>query len=75
LAQARAIENQAFMIACNGRGAHSGVVLGGHSIVVNPRGEVIAHASGTDEFVDAEIDVALVDQWREAFPVLADRRK
>lgn len=75
LAQARAIENQAFMIACNGRGAHAGVVLGGHSIVVNPRGEIIAHASATDEYVDAEIDVDSVDQWRTSFPVLADRRK
>jgi predicted amidohydrolase len=75
LAQARAIENQAFVIACNGRGSHAGVTLGGHSIVVNPRGDVVAIASQTDEFIDAEIDIAMVDQWRESFPVLADRRK
>ncbi|MEY2634767.1 MAG: hypothetical protein RIS75_707 [Actinomycetota bacterium] len=74
LAQARAIENQAYVVACNGRGAHAGVVLGGHSIVVNPRGEIIAHASESDEYLDAEIDIDLVDQWRSAFPVLADRR-
>jgi predicted amidohydrolase len=75
LTQARAIENQAFMIACNGRGTAGGVTLGGNSVVVGPRGEIIAQASADDEFIDAEIDVAAVAEWRAAFPVLADRRQ
>lgn len=74
LTQARAIENQAFVIACNGRGTAGGVTLGGRSVVVSPKGDVIAQASATDEYVDAEIDVALIDEWRAAFPVLDDRR-
>jgi predicted amidohydrolase len=75
LTQARAIENQAFMIACNGRGTAGGVTLGGNSIVVGPRGDVLAQAGADDEFIDAEIDVESVDQWRTVFPVLADRRQ
>lgn len=75
LTQARAIENQAFMIACNGRGTAGGVTLGGNSVVISPRGEVIAQASADDEFIDAEIDVAAVTEWRGAFPVLEDRRQ
>lgn len=75
LTQARAIENQAFVIACNGRGTAGGVTLGGSSMVVSPKGDVIAQASASDEYVDAQIDVALVSEWRAAFPVLADRRQ
>ncbi len=75
LTQARAIENQAFVIACNGRGTAGGVTLGGRSVVVSPKGDIIAQASATDEYIDAEIDVTLVDEWRAAFPVLEDRRR
>ena len=65
LTQARAIENQAFVVACNGRGAAGGVTLGGRSVVVSPKGDIVAQASADDEFIDAEIDIAMVDQWRE----------
>ena len=74
LTQARAIENQAFMIACNGRGSHAGITLGGYSVVVDPKGNVIAQANSADDYVDAVIDIAIVEQWRADFPVLADRR-
>jgi predicted amidohydrolase len=73
LNQARAIENQSFVVACNGRGTHAGVTLGGNSMVVSPKGEVLARANIDDEFIDAEINAAEVQQWREAFPVLKDR--
>ena len=45
-----------------------------NSSLVNPRGDVVALATGDDEYIDAEIDIAMVDQWRASFPVLADRR-
>lgn len=73
LNRARAIENQTFVIACNGRGVQGEVTLGGQSLVVAPTGEVITRASQTDEYIDAEIDVTAVAQWREQFPVLKDR--
>ena len=75
LNRARAIENQTFVIACNGRGVQGEVTLGGQSLVVAPTGEVITRASQTDEYIDAEIDVTAVAQWREQFPVLKDRIK
>ncbi|MGV9250790.1 nitrilase-related carbon-nitrogen hydrolase, partial [Streptomyces sp. NPDC003697] len=44
LAQARAVENQAFVLACGTAGTHAGVRQAGHSIVVDPWGEVLAEA-------------------------------
>lgn len=38
LAQARAVENQAFVLACGTAGTHAGVPQAGHSIVVDPWG-------------------------------------
>ncbi len=73
LTQARAIENQAWVIACNAVGTQPGdVVLGGHSTVVDPQGTVLARAGGEEEIVYAEIDPGLAGQWRADFPVLAD---
>jgi predicted amidohydrolase len=73
LNRARAIENQAWVIACNGRGTHAGVTLGGNSLVISPKGEVVAQASPDDEYIDATIDVSQVVEWRKNFPVLEDR--
>lgn len=74
LLKARAIENQAFVIATNGRGTINEVTLAGQSIVIDPTGKVIAHANSDDEFIDAEIDLGLVKKWRTDFPVQKDRK-
>lgn len=73
LLRARAIEDLAWVVACNGVGTHRGVTLGGHSAVIDPRGEVIAEAGGGEEILRAEVDPTAVIAWREAFPALADR--
>ena len=74
LARARAIENQAWVVACNTGGEHNGVAMGGASVVVDPRGTVVAEAGDDEEILYAEVDPAAVREWRLAFPVLADRR-
>lgn len=73
LAQARAIENQAWVIACNGVGSHAGITLGGHSIVVDPQGVIAAEAGDEETVLYAEIEPGRAREWREAFPVLSDR--
>lgn len=73
LLQARAIENQALTIACNARGRNGDVVLGGQSMIVDARGNVIVQGGPDDEFVDASVDPSDVQAWRSEFPVLADR--
>ncbi|MFP3989131.1 carbon-nitrogen family hydrolase [Streptomyces sp. E11-3] len=73
LAQARAVENQAYVLACGTAGTHAGVEQAGHSIVVDPWGEVLAEAGPGDEVLTVDIDPAKVATTRKQFPVLRDR--
>ncbi|TDT35339.1 putative amidohydrolase [Streptomyces sp. BK208] len=73
LAQARAVENQAFVLACGTAGTHAGVPQAGHSIVVDPWGEVLAQAGADEEVLTVEFDPAKVARTREQFPALKDR--
>lgn len=74
LAQARAVENQAYVLACGSAGTHAGVQQAAHSIVVDPWGEVLAEAGADEEVLTADIDPALVARTRKQFPALKDRR-
>lgn len=74
LGRARAIENQAFVVQCNTGGTHAGVVLGGHSQIISPRGEVLAQAGAGEEVLAVDIDLDELAEYRRAFPVLNDRR-
>ena len=74
LGRARAVENQCFVLACNTAGTHAGVIMGGHSVVVGPTGEVLAEAGEDQQILTVEIDLDDVERTRSAFPVLADRR-
>ena len=71
--RARAHENLAFLISCNCAGENAGKRYGGHSMVVDPWGKVLAEGGEGGEIVTAEIDPAQVEQARKEFPVLADR--
>ncbi|WP_369196982.1 carbon-nitrogen family hydrolase [Streptomyces djakartensis] len=73
LAQARAVENQSFVVACATAGTHAGVPQAGHSIVVDPWGEVLAEAGAGEEVLTVEFDPGKVAATREQFPALKDR--
>ncbi|MEU2435053.1 carbon-nitrogen family hydrolase [Streptomyces rubradiris] len=73
LARARAVENQAFVLACGTAGTHAGVPQAGHSIVVDPWGEVLAEAGPGEEVLTVDIDPAKPAATREQFPALKDR--
>jgi predicted amidohydrolase len=75
LVRARAIENQAFVIAPGqaGRQPPDGESYG-NSMIVDPWGVVLARAAGEGEcFVAAELDLARQDEVREKLPSLANR--
>jgi predicted amidohydrolase len=74
LTAARAIENQAWLLACNEVGDQGGVRLGGHSTAVSPTGEVVARAGEAPDVVIVEVDPDAAPRWREQFPVLEDIR-
>ncbi len=71
---ARAIENQMYVVACNRVGDDRKSTFCGHSMVVNPWGQIIAEGLQKEELVKATIDLRLVDEVRGIIPVFSDRR-
>jgi predicted amidohydrolase len=75
LVRARAIENQAFLIAANQVGSHpGGFQSGGRSMIVDPWGLVLAQAPDREGHVLADLDLERQRETRERLPALANRR-
>jgi deaminated glutathione amidase len=75
LLRARAIENQCYVIAPAQGGRHeNGRRTWGHSMVVDPWGEVVAVLPEGEGVVTAELDAARIAQVRAQLPALAHRR-
>jgi predicted amidohydrolase len=75
LLQARAIENQAYVIGCNRVGtAGDGSEHVGDSRIVSPMGELLATAAGVETILLADVDAAEVRATRDRFRFLLDRR-
>jgi deaminated glutathione amidase len=75
LLRARAIENQAFIIAPNQVGeAPPHFSSFGHSTIVDPWGAVLAIAPDEECFAAADLDLAAQEQVRHSLPSLANRR-
>lgn len=73
LARARAVESQAYVLACCTAGTHAGVGQAGHSMVIDPWGTVVAEAGPDEEVLQADLDPGQVTTIRAGFPVLRDR--
>ena len=76
LLRSRAIENGAFMIAAaQGGEMEDGRSTYGHSLIINPWGEVIAQVAGEDPGIAlAEIDTREVNAARDKIPNLVNNR-
>jgi predicted amidohydrolase len=74
LARARAIENLAYVVACNAAGSQRGQTLLGNSLVVDPWGTPVARAGDAEQILYADLDLNRVHDWRDRFPSLHDRR-
>ena len=75
LLRARAIENQAFVLAPNQFGqAPPHYESYGHSMIADPWGTVLAEAPDGEGFVTAELDLAGQDRIRAELPSLSSRR-
>jgi predicted amidohydrolase len=75
LLRARAVENQAYVIAPAQGGTHeNGRRTWGHSIVVDPWGEVVAVRDEGEGMAIAEIDRTRIDGVRQQLPALTHRR-
>ena len=71
LLRARAIENQAYVIAANQCGTTNGLETYGNSMIINPWGEIMARASSDqEEIIHAELNMQDLKKIREALPAL-----
>jgi predicted amidohydrolase len=75
--RARAIEAQAFVIAAAQVGRHEdGRETYGHSLIVNPWGEVLLDMGGeTPGLALCDIDLARIAEVRAQVPALANRQQ
>lgn len=74
LLRARAIETQSYVVAAAQAGHHNETrVSYGHSIVINPWGEIVAELGGDfkgPEIATATIDLSLVERIRREVPLI-----
>lgn len=74
LLQARAIENQAYVVGVNRAGNDPHYAYGGRSLIVDPHGEILADAGDREGLIQAKLDLANLHKYREGLPFLADMR-
>mgnify|MGYP005860622651 CR=1 FL=1 len=70
----RAIENVAYLAACNHSGKEDQVVYAGGSCIVDPRGNIVAEAGEDENIISVELDRELFISARQNTPFLRDRR-
>ena len=71
---ARAIENQMYVVACNRVGSTPDSTYPGHSLIIDPWGEIIAEGGENEEILCGSIDLSNVEKVRNQIPVFQDRR-
>jgi predicted amidohydrolase len=75
LLRARAIENSIFIVAPNQCGTNEeNRSTYGHSLVVNPWGEIISEATDSEMVLNCEIDLKSVEKYQNSIPVLKHDR-
>ncbi|MFC4546961.1 carbon-nitrogen family hydrolase [Paenactinomyces guangxiensis] len=74
LNQARAIENQMYVVAVNRVGEGGGNQFFGHSMVIDPWGNVLIEGGDEESILTVEIDLSEVERVRRKIPVFEDRR-
>jgi len=74
LLRARAIENQAWVVAVNRVGEGGRLSYSGDSAIIDPMGVVVAEASEQEALLLADVTPDAVRHARETFPFLRDRR-
>lgn len=73
LTQARAIENQCYVVGANSAGSDGVISYGGNSVVFDPFGRLLASDGHNKEaLVEVDISPTVVSDCRKRFPVLSD---
>ena len=69
LLKARAIENDMFIIGTNSCGNDGQTDYAGHSIVINPNGEIIGSLDSEEDSLSVNIDINEAIEQRQSIPV------
>jgi len=79
LARARALDNQVFVASISpARDEGAGYVAWGHSVVLDPWGQVLASVKSEnqgEEIIVADIDLARLKEVRDQVPITKQRRE
>ncbi len=73
LNRTRALENLSFLISSNCVGINRGTLFAGHSLMVDPMGEILAGSGDQECVVWGEVNREVVLRARAEFPALRDR--
>lgn len=71
---ARAIENQAFVLAVNRTGSDPHLHYAGGTIAIGPKGDILGELGSEPGTLSVEIDPDILHTWRKIFPAWKDKR-
>jgi len=74
LLQARAIENQAYVIGVNRCGTDPTLTYNGRSLIVSPKGDILADAGNGESVISTDLKRDELLAYRKDLPFLADMR-
>jgi len=74
LLRARAIENQLYVVSCNACGLIGKLDFFGMSMIIDPKGEVLADGGELPGEIVAPLSWETMDTWRAQIPCFNDRR-
>ena len=72
LVQARAIENQMFIVAANRCGTTDNTTFGGHSMIIAPDGSILLEAGKNETFKGIMLDLEMLDTARSLFRTIPE---
>jgi omega-amidase len=75
LLQARAIENQAYVVGVNRIGTDPYYTYPGRSLIISPQGAILADAGEKQGWISGELDVPALHKYREGLPFLKDLKR
>ncbi|MCC7145702.1 MAG: hypothetical protein IT443_04585 [Phycisphaeraceae bacterium] len=75
LLRARAIETQAYVLGVNRSGSDPHAQYPGASLVVDPRGQIMAQAGSEPCVLKASVELSHVESWRNEFPAWRQMQK
>ena len=74
LLEARAIENEAYVVGVNRTGSDPRLNYAGRSLIIDPRGQRLADAGNHSGPIAAKLDLPRLLEYRRTFPALDDMR-